>query len=160
MGAEFVTFDNAVNAMPLLCRVLYEGAAYLAVLKNLLCLFYYLRIIRRVDYRAEITVTKLPSWVLCSLLLLTKTIRCASKWFILTQRPQNLEFVNLKCVTYTQLIQLSLQAYAQISYGGRSLKCENLNFLFNAFICNSSPRNTFPQRINNFSVKKKKAIFT
>ena len=56
MGAEFVTFDNAVNAMPLLCRVLYEGAAYMAVLKNFLCLFYYLRIIRRADYRAEITV--------------------------------------------------------------------------------------------------------
>ena len=34
MGAEFVTFDNAVNAMPLLCHVLYEGAAYMAVLKN------------------------------------------------------------------------------------------------------------------------------
>ena len=43
-------------AMPLLCRVLYEGAAYMAVLKNFLCLFYYLRIIRRADYRAEITV--------------------------------------------------------------------------------------------------------
>ena len=56
MGAEFVTFDNAVNAMPLLCRVLYEGAAYMAVLKNFLCLFYYLRIICRADYRAEITV--------------------------------------------------------------------------------------------------------
>ena len=56
MGAEFVTFDNAVNAMPLLCCVLYEGAAYMAVLKNFLCLFYYLRIIRRADYRAEITV--------------------------------------------------------------------------------------------------------
>ena len=59
MGAEFVTFDNAVNAMPLLCHVLYEGAAYMAVLKNFLCLFYYLRslrIIRRADYRAEITV--------------------------------------------------------------------------------------------------------
>ena len=56
MGAEFVTFDNAVNAMPLLCRVLYEGAAYIAVLKNFVCLFYYLRIIRRADYRAEITV--------------------------------------------------------------------------------------------------------
>ena len=56
MGAEFVTFDNAVNAMPLLCRVLYEGAAYMAVLKNFFCLFYYLRIIRRADYRAEITV--------------------------------------------------------------------------------------------------------
>ena len=39
----------------LLCRVLYEGAAYMAVLKNFLCLFYYLRIIRRVDYQAEIT---------------------------------------------------------------------------------------------------------
>ena len=56
MGAEFVTFDNAVNAMPLLCRVLYKGAAYLAVLKNFSCHFYYLRIIRRADYRAEITV--------------------------------------------------------------------------------------------------------
>ena len=58
MGAEFVTFDNAVNAMPLLCRVSYEGAAYMAVLKNFLCLFYYLRIIRRADYRAEITVVQ------------------------------------------------------------------------------------------------------
>ena len=57
MGAEFVTFDNAVNAMPLLCRVLYEGAAYMAVLKNFLYLFYYLRIIRRADYWVEITVT-------------------------------------------------------------------------------------------------------
>ena len=56
MGAEFVTFDNAVNAMPLLYRVLYEGAGYMAVLKNFLCLFYYLRIIHRADYRAEITV--------------------------------------------------------------------------------------------------------
>ena len=56
MGAEFITFDNAVDAMPLLCRVLYEGAAYMAVLKNFLCLFYYLRIICRADYRAEITV--------------------------------------------------------------------------------------------------------
>ena len=28
----------------------------MAVLKNFLCLFYYLRIIRRADYRAEITV--------------------------------------------------------------------------------------------------------
>ena len=52
MGAEFVTFDNAVKAMLLLCRVLYEGAAYMAVLKNFLCLFYYLWIIRRADYRA------------------------------------------------------------------------------------------------------------
>ena len=42
--------------MPLLCHVLYEGAAYMAVLKNFLCLFYYLRIIRRADYQAEITV--------------------------------------------------------------------------------------------------------
>ena len=58
MGAEFVTFDNAVNAMPLLCRVLYEGAAYMAVLKNFLCLFYNLRIICHADYRAEITVGK------------------------------------------------------------------------------------------------------
>ena len=39
MVAEFVTFDNAVNAMPLVCRVLYEGAAYMAVLKNFLCFF-------------------------------------------------------------------------------------------------------------------------
>ena len=33
-----------------------------------------------------------------------KTIKCASRWFILAQRMQNLEFVNLKCVTYTQPI--------------------------------------------------------
>ena len=40
----------------ILCRVFYEGAAYMAVLKNFLCLLNYLRIIRRADYRAEITV--------------------------------------------------------------------------------------------------------
>ena len=52
MGAEFVTFDNAVNAMLRIIR----GAAFLAVLKTFLCLFYYLRIIRRADYRVEIMV--------------------------------------------------------------------------------------------------------
>ena len=39
---------------------------------------------------------------------LDETIRCASKWFILTQRTQNLEFFNLKCITYAQPIPLSL----------------------------------------------------
>ena len=43
------------------------------------------------------TWTKLSSWVLWS--LLDETIRCASKWFILTQRKHNLELVNLKWVT-------------------------------------------------------------
>ena len=38
-----------------------------------------------------------------------ETIRCASKWFILTQRKQNLSSVDLNCVTsYTQPIPLSL----------------------------------------------------
>ena len=46
------------------------------------------------------TLTKLPSCVLWSLIFLDETVKCASKWFILTQRTQNLEFVNLKCVTY------------------------------------------------------------
>ena len=82
MGAEFITFDNAVNAMPLLCRVLYEGAAYMAVLKNFLCLFCYLRIIRRADYQVEITVgyigihcMYLFTYVVttCSILLATST---------------------------------------------------------------------------------------
>ena len=35
---------------------------------------------------------------------LEKNIRCASKWFILTQRMQNPEFVHLKCVTYNQFL--------------------------------------------------------
>ena len=35
-----------------------------------------------------------------------ENIICASKWFILTQRMQNLEIVNLKCVTYAQLTPL------------------------------------------------------
>ena len=35
-------------------------------------------------------------------------IRCALKWFILTQRSQNLEFVNLKCVNCRQPIPLAL----------------------------------------------------
>ena len=54
------------------------------------------------------TLTKLPSWVLWRLPLLMKPSRCTSQWFILTQRMQNLEFVNLKCFTYTQPIPLSL----------------------------------------------------
>ena len=41
---------------------------------------------------------------------LDETIRCALKWFILTRRTQNLEFVNLKCVTYTQHIPLPLNS--------------------------------------------------
>ena len=52
------------------------------------------------------TLTKSPSWVFWSLLFY-ETIRCASKFFILTQRKQMLEFVNLKWVTYTQSIRLS-----------------------------------------------------
>ena len=39
---------------------------------------------------------------------LDETIWCASKWFILTQITQNLEPVNLKCVTYAQPIPLPL----------------------------------------------------
>ena len=31
---------------------------------------------------------------------LAKFIRCASKWCTLTQREQNLEFVNLRCIIY------------------------------------------------------------
>ena len=41
---------------------------------------------------------------------LNKTIKCALKWFILTQRMRNLEFVNLKCVTYAQPIPLPLRS--------------------------------------------------
>ena len=37
-----------------------------------------------------------------------EAIRHALKWFIRTQGMQNLEFVNLKCVTYTQPIPLLL----------------------------------------------------
>ena len=39
---------------------------------------------------------------------LDETSRCASKWFILALKTQNLELVNLKCVTYAQPIPLSL----------------------------------------------------
>ena len=35
---------------------------------------------------------------------LDETIRCASKWFILTQRTQKLDFVNLKCVTHNPFL--------------------------------------------------------
>ena len=50
--------------------------------------------------------------ILCTLesTSLEETNRCASKWFILTQKTQNLEFVNLKCVSYAQLIPLALSA--------------------------------------------------
>ena len=46
---------------------------------------------------------------------LDKTIRFASKWFILTQKTQNLEMVNLKSVTYAQPIPLSLITQRQFS---------------------------------------------
>ena len=39
---------------------------------------------------------------------LDEFIKCASKWFILRQKTQNLEVVNLKCVTYAQPIPLPL----------------------------------------------------
>ena len=39
---------------------------------------------------------------------LDEAISCSSKLFILTLRKQNLEFINLKCVTYAQPIHLSL----------------------------------------------------
>ena len=38
---------------------------------------------------------------------LDKNIKCASRWFIIAQRKQNLECVNLKCVTYAQPIWVS-----------------------------------------------------
>ena len=50
------------------------------------------------------TLTKLPSWVLWSLLLFSTL----QKWFILTQRTQNLQIVNIKCVAYAQPITLPL----------------------------------------------------
>ena len=42
---------------------------------------------------------------------LDDTISFASKWFILTSKGQNLELVNLKCVTYAQSIPLSLKTW-------------------------------------------------
>ena len=42
-------------------------------------------------------------------------MRCTLKWFILTQRTQNLEFVNLQCVTHTQPIPLPLTT---VRWGG------------------------------------------
>ena len=47
----------------------------------------------------KILVTILPSWVLWSLLVCDKTIRCSTKWFILAQISQNLESVHIKYVT-------------------------------------------------------------
>ena len=40
---------------------------------------------------------------------LDETIRCTSKWFILTSKMQNMELVNLKCVSNAQPIPLSLK---------------------------------------------------
>ena len=46
---------------------------------------------------------------------LDETIRCASKWFILTQRMQNLEVVNHKFIAYAQPIRLFLTCtYCQL----------------------------------------------
>ena len=54
------------------------------------------------------TSAKLLSCVLWSLLFVIKTIRRISKWFILAQIRQKLEFVSLKYVAYTQLNWVSL----------------------------------------------------
>ena len=40
-----------------------------------------------------------------------KTIRCALTWVVLTQTTLNLEFVDLKCVTYTQVVPLPLTTH-------------------------------------------------
>ena len=59
--------------------------------------------------------------ILCTLesTSLDKTIRCASKWFILSQRT----LVNLQCVTYAQTITLLLNAVQRRGNGagGRGL---------------------------------------
>ena len=52
-------------------------------------------------------LTKFSLWVLCNLLFFDETIKNASRWLILAQRMQNLEFVNLKCATYTKHLHLS-----------------------------------------------------
>ena len=52
MGAEFVTFDNAVNAMVCFIR----RCGFSGFTQNIFMSFYYLRIIRRAVYWAEITV--------------------------------------------------------------------------------------------------------
>ena len=39
---------------------------------------------------------------------LDESIKCSSRWFILAQGMQNVEIVNLKCITYTQLIWVPL----------------------------------------------------
>ena len=46
---------------------------------------------------------------------LDEIIRCASKWPILTQRTQILEFVNLKSVNYTQPISPFLKGLSLLS---------------------------------------------
>ena len=40
---------------------------------------------------------------------LDENIKCTSRWLILPQITQNLRFVNLKCVTYTQPIWVTLR---------------------------------------------------
>ena len=42
---------------------------------------------------------------------LDETIRCASKYFILTLKNAKLELVNLKCLTYAQPIPLPLSVH-------------------------------------------------
>ena len=50
----------------------------------------------------KILLTQLPYWVLWNLLFLMKPSSCSK--FILAQRRQSLEFVNLKYITFTQPI--------------------------------------------------------
>ena len=58
----------------------------------------------------KILWNKLPPWVT----LKSTPHRCSLKWVILTWRMQNLEFINLKYITYTQPIALLLRKVSDL----------------------------------------------
>ena len=84
----------------------------------------------------QYALVKLPSWTQLESTSLDETINYASRCFILAQRRQNLEFVNLKCITYTTHLDalkkvlktlwcrtqiLSLTIFATVFHANKSL---------------------------------------
>ena len=85
-------------------KVIYENKETISNFQHCICYFAFLSKKQKKKYS--------PCMVILSTLepttTLDETIRCTSKWFILTSKMQNLELVNLKCVSFAQPIPLSL----------------------------------------------------
>ena len=63
------------------------------------------------SYQKKKTLNRMPVLSTFESITLDETIRSASKWLIWTWKTQNLELLNLRCVTYAQPIPVSLTAH-------------------------------------------------